>query len=273
MKHTMTPRVPQLHNRTLSGNILDQSLGILHDTVLLENGFTMELMDSEQAQLQIIGKEVSISQEDSENIAALDHMSNEKKTGDHEETWSDDRRVEIEPVDSNLEKLSCSDDTPGIGREVVCIGDSESVFSSHPITEMEIVSSHNGIVNGGMRSIPTHEEPKILHSTTVVQDDNITEKTVDKPMFENLETETDDWHRQILQFIQDAHYDLRFPISRYNNQSNKRIKSTVSSESPSKTRKTRQSENSRHKPTPVSNSVTPTPRKRGRPRKNPLPPA
>lgn len=65
MKHAPLTRVPPLHNRTLSGNILDQSLGILHGSVL-EGGDIA--LDSEHAHLQIIGKEVSISQEESKTI-------------------------------------------------------------------------------------------------------------------------------------------------------------------------------------------------------------
>ena len=70
MKHALTPRVPQLHNRTLTGNIFDQSLGILHDSggsMLDSNGIVAggdggpDLLDADHA--HFIGKEVSVESE------------------------------------------------------------------------------------------------------------------------------------------------------------------------------------------------------------------
>ncbi len=209
MKHTMTPRVPQLHNRTLSGNILDQSLGILHESMLDNNGVTSELLDSEHAHLQIIGKEVSISQEESEGIATeFAGDDNHPRTSCEDDTGTNAVMQESRSTvaHSSPEKLSCSDDTPGIGMEVVCVGGSESDTSvvTQPVNEMEIVSSQNGIVNG----FESFSESSIA----------ATEQNVDIDDEEEEEEETvdsDDIQKSILQLLQDAYYDLRFPVRRY----------------------------------------------------------
>ena len=70
MKHTMTPKVPKLHNRILSDNILDQSLGLLHNSTLEENILAKEVLDQSQySHYNMIEEDVCITQDGSVAIA------------------------------------------------------------------------------------------------------------------------------------------------------------------------------------------------------------
>lgn len=116
MKLTMTPKVPQLHNRTLSGNILDQSLGLLQNSVLEGSDVGPDMLDP----LHMIGEEVSITQEESEGVVPESPNENveqiSSKTGANEI---------VQQMSSRIGGDVESDDTPGIGMEVVCIGSLE----------------------------------------------------------------------------------------------------------------------------------------------------
>ena len=212
MKHVLTPRVPQLHNRTLSGNIFDQSLGLLHDSLLDGNAITL---DSEHANLQIIGKEVSISLEESENLPT-DGQGEETKCAENGLPDNGPRNT-TDTLASSPEKLACSEDTPGIGMEVVCIGgsDSDVLATVQPVNETEIISSQNGIhpsMSTATESVLTvlHHSPNKTGSRTQAKDDDSLDSDNDGSM-----------QRQILQLLQDACYDLRFPMQRCSNQANR----------------------------------------------------
>ncbi len=216
MKHAMTPRVPQLHNRTLSGNIFDQSLGILQDSILDGNGITTELLDSDHAHLPIIGKEVSISQEESENFLSDDHRYSQHEGGVEE---SDTR---MDAVNCSPEKFACSDDTPGIGMEVVCteVPDASATFAMHQLHESEnsIVSSHNGMVNGfGGISPPPPPPPHEPHPTFPSMMDVLQSPSKGTEGFMRGSDKIMDLevYTKLLQDFQDSRYDLRFPVQRY----------------------------------------------------------
>ena len=98
-RHTTTPKPSQVHNRTLPGNLTDQSLGLLSDSVLIENMTTDLVVQSEVC----IADEVSITQEESESGSL-------QCAGDIEQASS---RMGEGVGDPDL------DDTPGIGMEVV----------------------------------------------------------------------------------------------------------------------------------------------------------
>ena len=265
MKHTMTPRVPQLHNRTLSGNIFDQSLGVLHDSVLDGNGIATELLDSEHAHLQIIGKEVSISQEESENFLSEDqrYSSQQQQQQQQQHDGSvEDSDSRLDALNCSPEKFSCSDDTPGIGMEVVCteVPDSSVTFAttSHHLHEAEannMVSSHNGMVNGfGGVSPPLPPSPSPPHGTHPLIDNIHLSPTKGAEATTKRGTESDLAdvelkYSKLLQQCQDSRYDLRF-VQRY--QANTKSSSSNSSTT--------------HTPVTHTSST----RKRGRPRKYPL---
>ena len=257
MKHTLTPRVPQLHNRTLSGNIFDQSLGILHDTVLDGNGINSELLDSEHAHLQIIGKEVSIWQEESDSAeTAGDKQRYMLGEGSSESLGGEGGGGGINPkpgeAASSPDKFPCSDDTPGIGMEVVCVGGAAPSVSMNEL-EPAVVSSHNG---GFMNGVVTSTEFDLHHAPG----EGLSGKGVEEKLDCEVEGEI---QLKILRLFQDARYDLRFPVRRYSNQASR--SRTPLSPSPSTEQQPHQEEEGTHgKP-----STTPTPirKKRGRPRK------
>lgn len=127
MKHTMTPKVPQLQNRTLSGNILDQSLGLLHDSTLDGSTTAAELLDqSDYPHFSMIGEEVSITQEESEGVVPEAADDNVEQTTE-----------EVEG-DGGAD----SEDTPGIGMEVVCVGGLEQDSENEKYTEMTHLASN-----------------------------------------------------------------------------------------------------------------------------------
>lgn len=253
MKHAMTPRVPQLHNRTLSGNIFDQSLGILHDS-----GVTP---DSEHAHLEIIGKEVSIWQDDSENNdqqfggERQQPMSGDGGVGGREAGTVEEAAGELTVAVTSPEKFA--DDTPGIGMEVVC---EEGVDTSDSMNEIEssVLPLHNGVING-LKGTPTDFALVNLHQRAGASGD--------KSAAEDSDGEV---HLKIMRLFQDARYDLRFPVQRYSNQASRGMNSKTppaSSETPE--------EHISPEPTPAKKrgrpkkSQTPSQnKKRGRPRKN-----
>lgn len=261
MKHAITPRVPQLHNRTLSGNIFDQSLGVLH-----ASGVTPELFDTEHAHLEIIGKEVSIWQEDPES-ADLQSSSVDKQRhlsgGSDSGMGSGDVRTGEAAVVSP-EKFA--DDTPGIGMEVVCEEGVETGISMNDIES----SLHNGVING-LKAPPTLFNHLHQRSTGAGLGD-----------MSSTEDSDGEIHIKILRIFQDARYDLRFPVQRYSNQASRSQKSKtppassstkqhvlpVPASAPAKKRgRPRKSQT----PSQCVSAEKPPNRKRGRPRKNPLP--
>jgi hypothetical protein len=255
MKHVMTSRVPQLHNRTLSGNIFDQSLGVLHDRS------TSELLDSEHAHLEIIGKEVSIWQEDSaENTDTRLPDSEGEGRGDEDHTSGDSDSG----VGSGEAKTSSEgdkgavaspekfmDDAPGIGMEVVC-EEGVDPFVSNDVIEGSSVPLHNGVVNGLTMGSPADIALADLHQRSAVE-----HREKKSAVAEDTEG---DMHHKILRLFQDARYDLRFPVRRYSNQASRakanKTPPAQSSETPEE----------HFSPSPGST------RKRGRSRKKASPP-
>ena len=116
MKHTMTPKTPALHNRLLSGNIYNQSLGLFNNSLLLLETSGDE-SQSEYSHLHLIGQEVSISQEESEGIAP--HVV-------------PDMYDAVDQSSGGYHDLDS--DTPGVGMEVICTGgldkDTENTLSA-----------------------------------------------------------------------------------------------------------------------------------------------
>lgn len=255
MKHVMTPRVPQLHNRTLSGNIFDQSLGVLHDSRT-----TPELLDSEHAHLEIIGKEVSIWQEDSSEVpnplrSGGRHASEDSDSG----VGSGEARTYGEGgggVDAAVSPEKYIDDTPGIGMEVICEegGDPNDVIC------------HNGIMNGLSMGVPMNSELADLHQRSVEGTEQAERTSA------VVEDSDGEMHFTILRHMQDARYDLRFPVRRYSNQVS-RAKVTLDGVSskphlsplPASARKRGRPRNSQ------INTVSHPLKKRGRSRKNSTP--
>lgn len=264
MRHTPLTRAPQLHNRTLSGNIFDQSLGLLQgmggvsvgeeeedsehahlqiigeEVSISEGGGAAELLDSEHAHLQIIGKEVSISQEESK-VVSVESVSDDEGTlgmgagqreaggrvvAEEEEEEEDDGGCGI------LEKLPCSDDTPGIGMEV-CVGGGADLdmsdtppISDHELdaittttatttvaatppppatatTSLLIPAHHNGFVKNG----PTDKLTARGASPSL-------EKTLEDGILQTAAASSD-LQLRILQLLEESRYDLRYPVQRY----------------------------------------------------------
>ena len=268
MKHTMTPRVPQLHNRTLSGNIFDQSLGVLHDSRT-----SPELLDSEHAHLEIIGKEVSIWQEDSNETADTvrnrgRHASEDSDSG----VGSGEARMSGEGGGGGggsgvLEILASPekymDDTPGIGMEVIC---------EEGGVDPNDVICHNGVMNGLSVGMPTDSELADLHQRSVVERAGQAERT--SAAAEDLEG---DMQFRILKIFQDSRYDLRFPVRRYSNQAS-RARTPVDGGdskkqrlSPNLSASTRKRGRLRNSQTPSQSTSSHALKKKGRQKKNSTP--
>lgn len=306
----MTPRLPQLQNRTLSGNILDQSIGILHDSMLDGNGIASEMLDSEHAHLQIIGKEVSISQEESETVgvefpSAVEQRYAPSEGSDDERNGSviGGKRKAKEVAVCSPEKFSSSDETPGIGMEVVCVGGLDSSLSVLTLPTSSgldaAVASHNGLVNG-LDPSPTQLPPpgKMAGGLGGLGTGGpgagglgtgglgagglgpAGGSDVGGPGSEGLgpagglevrSSETEgEIQLTILRLFQDARYDLRFPVRRYSNQAS-RDKKKLSPPLPVMGTSSKKRGRSRKNPAPFPPSGLETPpsliRKRGRPRK------
>lgn len=116
----MTPKTPALHNRMLSGNIYNQSLGLFHNSLLLES--SGDESQSEYSHLHLIGEEISITQEESEGVVPDMYDTVEQSSAASFVSCND---VGCNDVDS---------DTPGIGMEVICAGgldkDTENALSA-----------------------------------------------------------------------------------------------------------------------------------------------
>ncbi len=273
MKLAMTPRVPQLHNRTLSGNIFDQSLGILQDSILDGNGITTELLDSEHAHLEIIGNQVSIS---SEVHSAEEDNSSHVANRDDGEIGKDFLSLEGDAVNGIPE------DTPGVGMEVVCSEGCESsslsIMQSTVIPHSEedpdcsvmVVQSiispcTDGIPNGFEISLPHTESSKPGFSEEEMDHgcDRLVNKALTLMESKNQDSDSEgEMHYKIMQLLQEAPYELRYPVQRYSNQA---------SHAPGKKR-VPQSRKSNGRNIAPSDGKPPR-KKRGRPRKHPITPS
>lgn len=202
MKHAMTPRVPQLHNRTLSGNIFDQSLGILHD-----RGVTP---DSEHAHLDIIGKEVSIWQEDSESNLQQFGRERQRHPSSDSGVASGEARTMEEATEVVTSPEKFADDPPGIGMEVVC---EDGTDPSDEIESSSVLPIHNGVING-LKGTPANFT-LINHHQRAGEGDKSTTEDSDGEV-----------HKEIMKIFQNARYDLRFPVQRYSNQASSRCKTS-----------------------------------------------
>ena len=229
MKTTPLSRVPQLHNRTLSGNILEQSLNVLPAGSILEEsdnsdlqiiGEEVSISNQEHPDLQIIGEEVSVPQEEETKAAGAGGGKGEGGGGGGE------RGEAKEGCCESPEKLPCSDDTPGIGMEVVCVGGMDGMDSSaQHLSELDtaattIISSQNGYVNGledlsnmsvALLAVQQQQQQQQLSPGGAKVRPGPSEALEDG-MMEPSDTSL---HRKILQLVAGARYDLRFPVQRY----------------------------------------------------------
>lgn len=219
MKHDMTPRLPPIQDRTLSGNILDASLGVFHlreqpvvvdkeQEVVEVNGVSNgdEEVVTEYLDAQLtIGKVVSVGQDSCYKSDIEDDLSIDRSMC----TESDDKNeTAVLRVDNES-----SDDTPGVGMEIICGATSD--LETSPFVVSQSHGSNNNSRVGGCEEI---DSDLILHEldTTYSKESKLPKKRKTRnkgiDIIENsTDTDSDSQFGKILQIIERAPYELRIP--------------------------------------------------------------
>ena len=244
MKHDMTPRLPPIQDRTLSGNILDASLGVFRlpeqpvivDSISQEvvemNGITngdedvvTEYMD---AQLTI-GKVVNVEQDSCYRSDIEEELHNDRSVCAESD-------VKNETVVLRVDNES-SDDTPGVGMEIVCGAASDLEAGPFVVSQSHGLNSTNrvsGTSSSPLRGSEERDTDQVLHdldSTFCVKNhSSIQQQQQQTPVKANkltrkrksagkgieivensTDTDSDSHFGKILEIIERAPYELRIP--------------------------------------------------------------